>query len=117
MGKKDHRRYGSPFDPNFKGTGKTTVPPAAASAPNRKEAARLTEEHKMDHEKMKTVRLSLESNPFGRSGGMDEMMKNFLHRGGYFGRGGIVSLDELTGERETVTMLEESGKLEGRTLQ
>lgn len=42
MGKKDHRRYGSPFDPNFKGTGKTTVPPAAASAPNRKEAARLT---------------------------------------------------------------------------
>lgn len=101
MGKKDHRRYGSPFDPNFKGTGKTTVPPAAASAPNRKEAARLTEEHKMDHEKMKTVRLTLDSNPFGRSGGLDEMMKAAMHRAFY--QGGIISREELTGERETNT--------------
>lgn len=101
MGKKDHRRYGSPFDPNFKGTGKTTVPPAAASAPNRKEAARLTEEHKMDHEKMKTVRLTLDSNPFGRSGSMDEMMKAAMHRAFY--QGGIISREELTGERETNT--------------
>ena len=101
MGKRRDNKYGSPYDPAFKGTGKTTVPPAAASAPNRAEAVRIIKDHeKMEHEKIKHVRLSSESNPFGGADIFGEMLKaNRLLRG--FHQGGIVTREEMEESRSS----------------
>lgn len=99
MGKRRDNRYGSPYDPAFKGTGKTTVPPEAASAPNRTEAVRIIKEHEMDHDKFKTIQLQMS----GIAGLSDALLRSGLHRGGYFGRGGAITMEDLIGssaERE-----------------
>ena len=41
------RRFGSPYDPQFRGTGKTTIDPASQYARDRKEAVRMNEEKKL----------------------------------------------------------------------